>query len=196
MGHIVTNKNDEWFVGIFTRYGRVLRRYLRRFSINDDAAADLAQEAFLRTYSASKSESIEHPRAFLFQTARNLALNDSRNRKRAGTDTVADFDDLGVYSQYPSLESAQISREEFEVLCDAIEELPEQCQRIFVLRKIYQYSYKEISAKLGIAVSTVEKHVAKGATACHRYLSEHGHEVGEIGEESTRIVKLGKKHNG
>ena len=192
----MTQKNDDWFVGIFTRYGRVLRRYLRRFSVSDDAAADLAQEALLRTYSASKSKSIKHPRAFLFQTARNLALNDIRNRKRAGTESVADFDDLGVYSEYPSLESAQISREEFEVLCDAIEELPPQCRRVFVLRKIYQYSYKEISAELGIAVSTVEKHVAKGATACHRYLVERGHEVGDAAAESAQIVKLGNKHDG
>jgi len=191
----MSKKNDEWFVGIFTRYGRVLRRYLRRFSVNDATAADLAQEAFLRTYVASSNESIEHPRAFLFQTARNLALNDIRNRKRAGQETVADFDDLGVYTEYPSLESAQISREEFEVLCDAIEELPDKCQRVFVLRKIYQYSYKEISAELGIAVSTVEKHVAKGAKACHRYLTEHGHDVGQTKEEATRIVTLGKKPN-
>lgn len=191
----MVKKNDEWFVGIFTRYGRILRRYLRRYSLNEDAAADLAQEAFLRTYAASEKDAIEHPRAFLFQTARNLALNDIRNRKRAGTEAVADFDDLGVYDQYPSLESAHISREEFEVLCDAIEELPEQCQRVFVLRKIYQCSYKEISAELGIAVSTVEKHVAKGATACHRYLSERGHEVGESKDEATRIVSMGKKRN-
>ncbi len=192
----MAKQRDDWFVGIFTRYGRVLRRYLRRFSVNDETAADLAQEAFLRTYQAADTETIEHPRAFLFQTARNLALNDIRNRRRAGTDTVADFDDLGVYSPYPSLESAQISREEFEVLCDAIAALPPQCQRVFVLRKIYQYSYKEIAAELGIAVSTVEKHVAKGATACHRYLVEHGHEVDDIGAESNRIVTLGHKRSG
>ena len=191
----MANKNDDWFVGIFNRYGRVLRRYLRRFSVNDATAADLAQEAFLRTYVASSAKSIEHPRAFLFQTARNLALNDIRDRKRAGQETVADFDDLGVYNEYPSLESAQISRQEFEVLCDAIEQLPEQCQRVFVLRKIYQYSYKEIAAELGIAVSTVEKHVAKGAKACHRYLSEHGHDVGRTKDEVTRIVTLGKTSN-
>lgn len=195
-GDVMAQKSDDWFVGIFTRYGRVLRRYLRRFSVNDETAADLAQEAFLRTYQASNTESIKHPRAFLFQTARNLALNDIRNRKRQGQETVADFDDLGVYNEYPSLESAQISREEFEVLCDAIEELPPKCQRVFVLRKIYQYSYKEISAELGIAISTVEKHVAKGATACHRYLSERGHDVGGVADESARIMKLGEKHSG
>ncbi len=191
----MSKKNDDWFVGIFTRYGRVLRRYLRRYSVNDDAAADLAQEAFLRTYAASNSKAIEHPRAFLFQTARNLALNDIRNRKRADTETVADFDDLGVYRDYPSLESAQVSREEFEVLCDAINELPEQCQRVFVLRKIYQYSYKEISNELGIAVSTVEKHVAKGAKACHRYLSEHGHELGGENDDGARVVTLSDKRH-
>lgn len=168
-------RKDEWFVGIFTRYGRALRRYLRRFSLNDDTAADLAQEAFLRTYAASADKRIEHPRSYLFQTARNLALNDIRRRNTANTEAVADFDDLGVYEEYPSLESAHISREEFDVLCEAIDQLPTQCQRVFVLRKIYHFSYAEIATELGIAVSTVEKHVARGAKACHRFLRDRGH---------------------
>lgn len=183
-------RKDEWFVGIFTRYGRALRRYLRRFSLNDDTAAELAQEAFLRAYAASAGEEIEHPRAYLFQTARNLALNDIRHRNVVRTDTVADFDDLGVYEEYPSLESAHISREEFEVLCEAIDELPPQCQRVFVLRKIYHFSYGEIATELGIAVSTVEKHVAKGVSACHRFLRDRGHGERMAGRSRTGVANL------
>ena len=188
-------KDDDWFVGLFTRYGRKLRRYLRRYAVSDEAAADLAQEAFLRIYAASATESITYPRAYLFQTARHLALNDIRNQCRARTDTVADCDDLGVYDRYPSLEAACISKEEFEELCKAIDTLPAQCKRVFVLRKVYQYSYKEIAGELGIAISTVEKHVGKGVRQCHRYLSERGHRDSAAGTELNRVVRLGTTRN-
>lgn len=191
-----STKRDDWFVHIFSRYGRALRRYLRRFSLNDDTAAELAQEAFLRTYAASTDKEIEHPRAYLFQTARNLALSDIRRRGLVRTETVGDFDDLGVYEEYPSLESAQISREEFDVLCEAIEQLPPQRRRVFVLRKIYHFSYKEIAAQLGIAISTVEKHVAKGGVECHRFLRERGHRENPAGRRETAVAKLRRCDDG
>jgi RNA polymerase sigma-70 factor (ECF subfamily) len=168
----MAKKNDDWFIGVFTKYSRSLRRYLRRYSVSEATAADVAQEAFLRMYVASRADSVKHPRAYLYQVARNLVLNHIRDKVRAGTDTVADFDDLGVYGDFPSLESASISQEEYELLISAIEQLPPQCRRVFILRKIYQYSYREIVDELGIAVSTVEKHVAHGTKACNRYLAK------------------------
>ena len=190
------HRDDEWFVRIFSRYGRALRRYLRRFSLNDDTAAELAQEAFLRTYAASTDKEIDHPRAYLFQTAKNLALSNIRRRGLVRTETVEDFDDLGIYEDYPSLESAQISREEFDVLCEAIDQLPPRCQRVFVLRKVYHYSYQEIATQLGIAVSTVEKHVAKGATACHRFLRERGHRERTAAGKAAGVGNLRRHEDG
>jgi RNA polymerase sigma-70 factor (ECF subfamily) len=190
------DKNDDWFVGIFSRYSRTLRRYLRRYSVSEETAADVAQEAFLRVYIASRSDTVRHPRAYLYQIARNLILNHIRNQSRAGTDTVPDVDDLGIYDDFPSLEAACISREEFEILVGAIEALPPQCQRVFILRKIYQYSYQEIVDELGIALSTVEKHVAQGVKCCHRYL-EAQRGVGELIQgASDHVVKLRYRADG
>jgi RNA polymerase sigma-70 factor (ECF subfamily) len=41
---------------------------------------------------------------------------------------------------------------------------------VFVLKKVYNYSQKEISEELGISVSTVEKHTALGIRRCRTYL--------------------------
>jgi len=43
-----------------------------------------------------------------------------------------------------------------------VSELPIQCRRVFVLRKVYGYSQAEIAQELGISVSTVESHIATG----------------------------------
>ena len=44
---------------------------------------------------------------------------------------------------------------------------------MFVLRKVYKLSQAEISAVLGIAQSTIEKHVAKGLVRCRDHLRDH-----------------------
>src|SRR5882757_7439527 len=52
-----------------------LRSYLNRFLGNRAEAQDIAQDAFLRTYEAMGAHPVEKPRAFLFVTARRLAIN-------------------------------------------------------------------------------------------------------------------------
>ena len=192
----MSENTDDWFAGVFSRYSRSLRRYLRRYSVSEETAADVAQEAFLRVYVASRTDTVKQPRAFLYQIARNLILNHIRNQNRAGTDTVPDIDDLGVYDEFPSLEATCISREEYELLVGAIETLPNQCRRVFILRKIYQYSYREIVDELGIALSTVEKHVAQGVKLCHRYLVEQRRSVESPNDVEDQVVELRYRADG
>ena len=53
---------------------------------------------------------------------------------------------------------------------EAILSLPRQCQRVFVLKKVYGHSHQEISSKLGISISTTEKHVATGLKRCTEFM--------------------------
>jgi DNA-directed RNA polymerase specialized sigma24 family protein len=44
--------------------------------------------------------------------------------------------------------------------------LPDRCREVLTLRKLYGLSQREIAQRLGIAESTVEKHVAYGVHLC------------------------------
>ena len=48
----------------------------------------------------------------------------------------------------------------------AVNQLPPKCRNVFVLRMIDGLSQRAIGERLGIAVSTVEKHLAKGLRLC------------------------------
>jgi RNA polymerase sigma-70 factor (ECF subfamily) len=54
-----------------------------------------------------------------------------------------------------------MARQELRLLEDAIAQLPEGCRAVLVLRKVELLSHREISERLGIAVSTVEKQHAR-----------------------------------
>ena len=59
-------------------------------------------------------------------------------------------------------------REKLDRVKVAIAEMPPQCQRVFIMHKVYGFKYKEISQQLGISVSTVEKHIMTGLKKCRQ----------------------------
>ena len=53
-----------------------------------------------------------------------------------------------------------------QMLLRAVNGLPPKCRDVFVLRMIEGLSQREIAERLGITVSTVEKHLARGLRHC------------------------------
>jgi len=111
----------------------------------------------------------------MLKTVRNLALDHVKRAEhrlsvrwdedpeRGYTEAQVDSDD--VFQQ-------TAAREEFAHFCEAVRKLPAQCRRVFVLKKVYGYSQREIAEELGLSESTVEKHVALGVRRCHVFMNE------------------------
>jgi RNA polymerase sigma-70 factor (ECF subfamily) len=117
----------------------------------------------------------------MWKTAKNLALNHLQNANNKLTTNVADFDDPDVYlpTEVVEAELEFESRERFLVFCRAVQRLPLQCRRVFILKKVYGLPQKEIAARLQISESTVEKQVAKGLLVCADFMAEMGYPVDE-----------------
>ncbi len=69
--------------------------------------------------------------------------------------------------------------------------LPDRCREVMTLRKLYGVPQKEIAARLGIAESTVEKHVATGVRLCAQRMFATRDEAGTAGDRRpvVRAVK-------
>ncbi len=125
------------------------------------------QETFLKVFEAERRTNISNPRAFLFKTARNLALNELAKRRGRQTDTMEDLEKLAVSTdEWPELDSlpeAHVAmQEQLALAWGAIQELSPRVREVFVLRKVHGLKQREIALRLGISESTVEKHIAKG----------------------------------
>ena len=160
------------------RYRDEIVRYLKK-RVPAGSVEDLTQETLLTAHTyVSKGNTLERPLAFLYKTASFVVSNSYRARKKAAaTETVADVDALGLCSQAPSVERSVMSEQEFEAFCMAIGRLPKKCRQAFVLRKVYQYSYKEIAEHCGVSVYTVKNHVKKGHKLVQAYRERHGLEA-------------------
>lgn len=163
----------DWFLNQVFCHRPMLQRYLRKYLSSAEDIEDVIQDTYLRIYGIQDYTSVESPKALLVTIAHNLAVELGRRRVSRATDTVPDFDALGVSSDAPRVEDQLDARRRFEAFCAAVESLPPVCRRVFVLRKVYKLSQAEISAVLGISQSTIEKHVAKGLVRCRDHLREH-----------------------
>jgi RNA polymerase sigma factor (sigma-70 family) len=156
------------------KYRSSLMRYISRYIHQPQDIEDIVHETFLRTYAAGISTQIQSPRAFLFKTAKNLALKHLDKSSVRLTDYVGDLDALEVSMDEFSTEAQVETQERFLAFCRAVRTLPLQCRRVFILRKVYGLTQKEVAEQLEISISTVEKHLAQGIIKCHQYMRSRG----------------------
>jgi RNA polymerase sigma factor (sigma-70 family) len=165
---------------VFLENKTAIKRYLGRFSLRTEDVEDLAQETFIRAFAAESTQKIRFPKALLFRIARNLALNEKAKISNATTDSLEDLAETSVIADVSQIaaDDEMCARQEVRLLAQAVANLPPQCSRVFLLRKVNGLSYKQIASRLNISVSTVEKHVALGMLRCSDYLRQKGYEVG------------------
>lgn len=154
------------YLGFRRALARAVGRIVRRSDVED-----ILQEAFVRSFEAGRHSPIRDARAFLMRTATNLALNHVARKDQRAVGPLEDLSPEDTPSAHEAPLDAQIDADRrFLAFCRAVATLPEQCRRAFILRKIYGLSQQEIARELGIAESTVEKHIARGLLLCRERL--------------------------
>ena len=136
---------------------------------------DIVQETYVRACQVKPQEEIKSPGAFMTRIARNLAIDhikraESRLVSRMEEDTDGRLNDIRFLADEPFDQVA--SNEEFAHFCEAVRDLPLKCRRVFVLKKVYGYSQREIAKELNLSENTIEKHIAKGMKHCTHYMRQ------------------------
>lgn len=160
----------EVFLACRAQLARVVSRIVPPQDIED-----IVQATYVRVCQYNTRNEIQEPKALMLSVARNLALDHVKRAEHKLTTTFASDVELESALAKDAIDEsyhAVTSNEEFARFCDAVRQLPQQCRRVFVLKKVYGYSQREIAQELGVAESTVEKHIATGMSHCVRYLRE------------------------
>lgn len=137
---------------------------------------DILQETYVRICQLPEPESIEKPKSFLYTTARNLAFDHLKRAETRLTDELQEESEAHGLGDV-TFEQA-VSQKEFSLFCEAVRDLPPQCRRVFVLKKVYGYSQKEIADVMKISQSTVEKHIATGIKKCTLFMRKQNQKSG------------------
>ncbi|MGD9842885.1 MAG: RNA polymerase sigma factor [Steroidobacteraceae bacterium] len=151
-----------------------LTRYVATFFVIREDIEDAVQETYLNALAAQANTEVQSPRAFLFRVARNIALNRKKRQRKKFEEAVGDVDELIAVDNGPTLFDTLDGQEKLRAFCDALDALPPQCRRVFIMQRMEGLSYQEIAERLGISTRTIEKHIQKALQRCAEHLVSNG----------------------
>jgi RNA polymerase sigma-70 factor (ECF subfamily) len=168
---------------IFLKNEHAIRRHMMRFCRSADDIDEILQETFLRGFAAETQGTIKEPKAYLFQIAKNLALDKLRKKTSLPIESLEETggSSLILDEDQAAADALLDGRRKLALFAKAVAQLPPQCRKAFLFRHVNEYSYKQIASRMNISVSAVEKHVTIALVKCEQFLRANGYDASEFG---------------
>lgn len=141
-----------------------LLKFIRRFVPSREDAEDILQDTFYQFVSYPDTGLIEKVNNWLFKTAKNRIIDNSRKKKSESFSEIVQnyFDEEESFSiedflpgTDPDPENLFLTDEFNEKFEEALNELPQGQRDVFLMNEIEGYSFKEISEITGLSVNTL-----------------------------------------
>ena len=152
-----------------------------RLTGDREAAADLAQEAFVKAWQGLRSFQGESSFAtWVYRLTTNVCIDYLRKQKRREAvepavsldDTESGWAEPADWEQDPQ---RQLERSERgKALARGLEQLPGWQRRVLVLRELSGLSYQEIGAALDLDLGTVKSRISRARISLRKILLEDG----------------------
>lgn len=168
---------DQAFDALMARYKQPILNFIFRMIGDATEAEDVAQDVFVRAYRAILKPGFHQTTAafstWLFQVARNAALDCLRSRKRHPAESLSALGDRGGAVPVTGL-SADVevaAKETGEQIAAAIALLPEDQRTATILAEYENRSYSEIAAILNCTPKSVEARLYRARQFLRRRLA-------------------------
>lgn len=150
---------------LFQTYYRIMCKTVFSILKDEIISEDIVQNIFLRLIEDRKELVLEYPQAYLKRIAINSAIDHIRK-----SSTVKWVEDDLEHFSHIKVEPDESSENESLLIQinKAIDELPEKCRLVFILKRKEGLTNKEIAEELNISIKTVENHI----TIAFRYLRD------------------------
>lgn len=140
-----------------------LVRFFTARASSSTEAEDIVQEIYLKI--ASSAEQPDNPGAYLYRLGSNVMVDRARARRRSMSRDDTYYRAFRVETpggdaiDEPDPDAAIDARRALSRVMVAVNALPPQCRRVFLMHKVEGLSYAEVAEKLGVSRSAVEKHM-------------------------------------
>lgn len=147
------------FDQIYDEYSDAIFRHLYYRLQDRDKALELTQEVFTRLWQyLSSGKNIDHPKAFLYRSAKNAFINEIRGGKR--TVSLELLADSGFDIQYDKddVEALAVQRE----AVNRLKEVDERYRDVLTMRYVDDLQVKEIAELLGTSENNISVRIRRG----------------------------------
>jgi RNA polymerase sigma factor (sigma-70 family) len=162
------NYNNKDFVeNLINLHSTTLIRFLARRMNSREDAEDIAQAAFIRLYTLDDPDKLSNAKAFLFQVAANMSIDQLRRKvlhqnylEREGAKAPNDgATPVSAMVENIPLEREVEAKETLRFIYESLSGLPQNPRQAFILNRAKGLTYGEIAKQMGVSVSSVEKYI-------------------------------------
>jgi len=137
---------------------------MKKFDVGRSEAEDVVQTAFIR-YTESNA-SIENPRAFLYKTCSNIAIDHIRRRQVQFNYAKSVVDSGAESVEEAGPERLVEERERLSIISRALWAMPGKRRKLLMMNRFDGLSYAEIARRVNLSETVVRKHIAKALAGC------------------------------
>jgi RNA polymerase sigma factor (sigma-70 family) len=190
--------NQAAYEALVGRYQSRLLAFCRHMLGSREDAEDVLQEVFAAAFNAMiADERALNVRPWLYRIARNRSLNHLRRVQAIGVDSM----DVHLSENGASAADKVHRREEFRLLVEDVQGLPETQRTALLLREIDALSYDQIAEAMDTTIPSIKSllvrarvSLAESAQARHLSCDEVRDELGEVAEGLHRITAPVRRH--
>jgi RNA polymerase sigma-70 factor (ECF subfamily) len=175
---------------LFTKHHHEIYAYLVRMLRDPELAADLAQDAFVKAYKAYDSlQKDENARAWLYQIAHRVALDEIRRRK-----IIRMVPWTGEsHGAAPSAERIALDLRLSGPLERALASIPERQRAALLLAELHDLTGLELAAAMGVSHVAARAILTRGRESLRRALAaEKDAELSAEAERDARFAREGR----
>ena len=173
MGNSDDTRSTNALIVAFLEHRKVLAAYLSQRLLRVEDVEDILQETIANALQVEDPSLIRAPKSYFFIVARNLVSRQLQANAKEMLHEIEDMDLNAIPGDYISLEQQIDGQLQFRAFVKAVSQLPAQCRKVFLLRKIYGWPHKKIASRLGISISTVERHITIALSRLDASLRRH-----------------------
>lgn len=182
---------DAELLDLYREFGGRLYTYCLRVTASADDAADAVQETFTAVFArlSEGGPAIEHPRAYLYATARNACLRRIEDHRRARP--VDEVPEAPPADERADAERDVLTRDLQEEVRAANAALPARQREVLVLHEVEGLSCEEIGRLMGLHANAVAQ-LAWRARVNLRGVLRRGalQSIAPVSEECERALTL------
>ena len=156
---------------LFQQHRYALLRYLRGLRLNEQDAADVLQDTYVRLLSQPGLDKLkDSSRSYIFVTATNLVRDRLRRAAVRRHKDHSPLEDSGHPSSLPTPDAFAEWGQVLELFKRTVFELRPVTRQIFLLHRVSNMTYPEIASEMDISTRTVERHMSIAMTHFSRKL--------------------------
>jgi RNA polymerase sigma-70 factor (ECF subfamily) len=168
MYRLLKSGDEASYKKLFLEYYQPLTAFAFKFVADLDTAKDIVQSVFIKIYEKRERLLVEQSiKSYLYRAVSNACINHIKKENIRSAHHSAYAEEMADAFFHDSMEQTEAEHKIFKALND----LPPQCRKIFMMSRLDNRKNRDIADELSISIRTVETQISNALRTLKKVIS-------------------------